>query len=117
MTDHAAIKVVIRKPDGEVETRDIIPGAAIEALPFYVFEFPFLAGRLITFRIGGPDDGDLIIVLPDGAGEITLVGFLNLLGHQHEASIRWGDGGQTASLDDVFVKLTGRQLDGDEKAE
>ncbi len=87
-----AITVIVNKPDGEIEALALEPPAEIQAGPGFVFEFPDLDSSHIEYLVGGDDQDDLTIVLPDGGGEITLVGFHALLAGEEKATIRWGFG-------------------------
>ncbi len=87
-----AITVIVNKPGGEIEVLAVEPPAQIQAGPGFVFEFPDLDSSHVEYLVGGDDQDDLTIVLPDGGGEITLLGFQALLAGEEKATIRWGFG-------------------------
>ncbi len=100
-----AITVIFNKPDGAVETLALDPPAALQAGPGVIFEFPDLYSSQVEFQAAGTQGRDLSIVLPNGGGQITLLGFQELLFGEDKAAIRWGGGSDTIGLDGVAAAV------------
>ncbi len=96
-----AITVIVNKPDGAVETLALDPPAALKAGPGVIFEFPDLDSSQVEIRVAGYQGRDLSIVLPNGGGQIMLLGFQELLVGEDNAGIRWGGDSDTIGLDGV----------------
>ncbi len=92
-----AITVIVSKPDSAVETLAVDPPAALQADPGVIFEFPDLDSSQVEFQAAGTQGRDLSIVLPNGGGQITLLGFQELLFGEDKAAIRWGGESDTTS--------------------
>jgi hypothetical protein len=125
---HVPIKLTIYKPDGTTHYLELDSLAEIRAEPALVYEFPDFGSSQIDFKVGGVDGADLIIVLPDGRGRITMRGFQQLLDRDDRPTLWWGgdgletraSGAETAAgsslapslIDSLLFNLTNMSLEG-----